>query len=47
MGYRDAIIRLRRDDSRKKKTLRYLANAEPEKFWQQLPLGQVPMKGTP
>jgi hypothetical protein len=27
--------------------LRYLAEAEPEKIWQQLPLEQVPMKGAP
>jgi hypothetical protein len=27
--------------------LRYLAEAEPDKVWQQLPLEQVPMKGAP
>ncbi|HEX7633772.1 MAG TPA: hypothetical protein VF427_00665 [Noviherbaspirillum sp.] len=45
--YRDTVIRRWRDDGRKKKILRYLAGAEPEKIRQQLPLEQVPMKGAP
>jgi len=36
---------LRRDDGRRKKDLRYLAEAEPDFGWLQLSLEQVPMKG--
>lgn len=41
------IIRRWRDDGRRMTTLRYLADAEPDKIRQQLPLEQVPMKGAP
>ncbi|KIF80534.1 hypothetical protein TSA66_06440 [Noviherbaspirillum autotrophicum] len=46
-AHQDIVIGRRRDDDRRKKALRYLAEAEPEQFRQQLPLEQVPMKGAP
>lgn len=41
----DTIIRRWRDDGRG--ILRYLAEAMPERVWQQLSLEQVPIKGAP
>lgn len=43
--HRDTIIRRWRDDGRG--ILRYLAEAMPERVWQQLSLEQVPIKGAP
>jgi hypothetical protein len=43
----DAVIACRTMTAGGGLILRYLAEAKPEKLWQQLSLEQVPMKGVP